>query len=92
MKKSFPLLVAFLLRIKLSVLERMKIEGDKRRTSSCNLDPDIQFLPALLAKGIHDEIHVLNIWEEVQRRKFKKRSEYDSKVSTRFKELLLFLF
>lgn len=59
----------------------MKIEEDRRRNPSCNLDPDIQFLPAFLAKGIHDEIQVLNIWEEVQRRKLKKRTQYDSMVN-----------
>lgn len=68
-KKYFPLLINYLHKIQpSSVLENIKAKPTQ-------LDPALNFLPALLKQGIRDEINILNLWEELQLRRAKKRAQ-----------------
>jgi hypothetical protein len=62
MKKHFPSLISFMQKIKLSRLERIQL-------NKMNIDKEYEFLRVRMNGGLVNELVVLNLLEDVQRKK-----------------------
>lgn len=61
-QKHFPALIAFLQQIKLSKLESIQVKKTK-------LEPPLEFVQLRLNCGLGNELVILNLLEEMQRKK-----------------------
>lgn len=82
-QKHFPSLINFLWKLKLSVLERLQMKKIK-------LDSSLEFIKPRLSCRLGDELAILNLLEDMQRRKFHlKAVEFLKEVVKCFKILSL---
>lgn len=67
MNKHFPSLIAFMQRLKLSMLERIQLKKKEINTK-------LNFVHARLNSELLNEVVILNLWDDVQRKKIQEKA------------------